>query len=359
MTERCKGCGVVLQNTDPTALGYTPKPGAEYCQRCFRLSHYGDVTISMQQGIEAEKTLEKINELDAVIFWVVDLYNLEECLISRLNQRLPGKKIVMVATKRDLLPQTLSDEKLLDYLHQRLQEEGIQVDDILFSSHLNDGSTESRICVEDLRKRIEQKRDGKDIVFLGVANAGKSTLINRLLGSSELTVSRNPGTTLDLVAIGQPGYTLYDSPGVDNSHSILSFVKPKVLKSVVPIHPIKPRVFQIHENRSFAVGGLARLDVCTRNKATVVAYFSDQLQVHTGKLENANALWKKHYGVLLHPVMSKEMNMQTYTAPKMKKDEKMDVYIYGLGWFCISGKVSSIQVQVPKGIYVSFRKAMI
>ena len=50
--------------------------------------------------------------------------------------------------------------------------------------------------------------------------------------------------------------------------------------------------------------------------------------------------------------------MHTYHAPEMT-EEKMDVVIHGLGWFCVSGKVSDIYVRVHKGIHVSFRKAMI
>ncbi len=39
--------------------------------------------------------------------------------------------------------------------------------------------------------------------------------------------------------------------------------------------------------------------------------------------------------------------------------EKLDVVIHGLGWFCISGDVKVIHIYVPKGVGVTFRKAMI
>ena len=45
MTKCCKGCGIVLQNEDDKALGYVPNLEADYCQRCFRIRHYGDVTV--------------------------------------------------------------------------------------------------------------------------------------------------------------------------------------------------------------------------------------------------------------------------------------------------------------------------
>lgn len=66
-------------------------------------------------------------------------------------------------------------------------------------------------------------RKGRDIVFMGVANAGKSTILNQLLAMEDLTTSRHPGTTLDLVPIEQDGYTIYDTPGIENHHSVLTF----------------------------------------------------------------------------------------------------------------------------------------
>lgn len=359
MTERCKGCGAILQTTDKNALGYTPKEGAEYCQRCYRLSHYGDVTISMQQGIDASETLEKISRLDATVFWIVDLFNLEECLISRLNQKLPDKDIVLIATKRDLLPDTLTEGKIKEYLQQRLQQEGVHVREIVLSGHMEKNVRETEDSVEKVIDAIERNRNGKDIVFMGVANAGKSTLINQILGSRQLTTSRNPGTTLDLVEIDTPAFKVYDSPGIDNPHSVLSFLPVADLKEVVPAAKISPRIYQIHEDQSFAVGGLARLDVWCRGKATVAAYFSRMLDIHRGKLDNADSLWEKHYGELLKPVLGSREQMKTLSGPKLKKGEKLDVYIYGLGWFCLSGDITRISVQVPENIYVSFRKAMI
>lgn len=136
MTKYCKGCGVLLQNEDENALGYVPTLDASYCQRCYRIRHYGDVTINMQQGIESNATLEKINKIDGVVFWVVDLFAFEANLISRLNQKLPGKDIVMVLTKRDVLPTTLTDEKIINFVKHRLHEENIVVKDIVICGYL-------------------------------------------------------------------------------------------------------------------------------------------------------------------------------------------------------------------------------
>lgn len=359
MAEYCKGCGVALQNDDPSGLGYVPTLDAQYCQRCYKIRHYGKVTIDMKQGIESNETLDKINAIDGVVFWVVDLFTFEASLISRLNQKLPGKEIIMILTKRDVLPKTLSDEKILNFVSQRLQEENIKVEDILICGYLLKNDEESINNLRKIVSAIHRYRKNRDIIFMGVANAGKSTILNRLMANQDLTISRHPGTTLDLVPIEQDGYTIYDSPGIENRHSILTILSPKDLKTVIPVKPIKPFVSQIFEDQSYAVGGLARLDVVVDGKASVVGYFSRSLPIHRGKRSNADALWQNHLNGMLVPCVDTSLlTMHTFHAPMMEED-KMDVCIHGLGWFCISGDIKEVYVRVHKGIQVTFRKAMI
>jgi ribosome biogenesis GTPase YqeH len=359
MNKYCKGCGALLQTEDENTLGYVPTLESDYCQRCFKIRNYGQVTINMQTGIESNITLDKINEIDAVVFWVVDLFTFEASMISRLNQKLPGKDIIMVLTKRDVLPKTLADEKIISFVENRLSEEGIKVKDILITGYFLKNGDKANENIHKVENAIRKYRGNKDVVFMGIANAGKSTLLNQLLNSTDLTISRNPGTTIDLIPLAQEGYTLYDSPGIENTHSVLTYLQPKDLKTVIPTKPIRPFVSQIYEDQSYAVGGLARLDIVPEGKASVVGYFSRSLAIHRGKLSNADDLWQNHLNEMLTPCLDTSMlTMHTFHAPKMN-EEKMDVVIHGLGWFCISGSVKSIYVRVHKGIQVTFRKAMI
>lgn len=358
MTKYCKGCGVLLQNEDEKAPGYVPTLDSSYCQRCFKIRHYGEVTFSMQQGIESNETFKKIDELEGTIFWVVDLFTFESSLIARLNQKLPGKKIVMVLTKRDVLPKTLTDQKILNFVDERLKEDHIHVVDKIILGGLLKNGEEAQESMARLKKAIRKYAKNEDLIFMGVANSGKSTIINKLLETTDLTTSRNPGTTLDLVKMKVDDFTIYDTPGIENHHSILSQVPVKDLKALIPTKPIRPLVTQIYENQSFAVGGLVRLDVYTDGKVTVVSYFARSLPIHRGKLENADALWKKHLGGMLAPNLDASLQtMQTFHAPHFKG--KLDIVIHGLGWFCLSGAVKEVYVKVHKGINVTFRKAMI
>ena len=116
MSKRCIGCGVTLQNEDKQRIGYTPKLDAAYCQRCFRIQHYDDVTISMKTGIDPDVVLHQIAQKDALVLWVVDLFDFEANMIPGIHRHLMGKDIIMVATKRDLLPDTLGDQKLSQFI---------------------------------------------------------------------------------------------------------------------------------------------------------------------------------------------------------------------------------------------------
>lgn len=360
MTEYCKGCGAKLQNEDPSALGYVPDLDSSYCQRCYKIRHYGDLTINMQKGIENTGTLEKINDIDGTVFWVCDLFDLESNLISRLNQKLPGKDIVMILTKRDVLPSTLSDQKIIEFVKRKLREEHITVKDIIVGGYMLKKDGQSQKVLDEIVDDIHRLAKNGKAIFIGTANAGKSTLVNRLTRSEDLTISRNPGTTLDVVRIEGDGFEIYDTPGLENHYSILSQIDPKELKTIIPTKPVKPLITQIYEDQSFAVGGLARLDVVSKGKATVVAYFSRNLPVHRGKLSKADELWNKHLGEMLSPAIDESTDtMETWTAPPLKPGQKMDVVISGLGWFTLSGDIQKVQVMVHKGVQVSFRKAMI
>lgn len=69
-------------------------------------------------------------------------------------------------------------------------------------------------------------------------------------------------------------------------------------------------------------------------------------------------LWEKHYGALLKPILSEDQkDMACYTIHQ--SDQKIDVVIHGLGWFCISGDFADIRVWVPKQIGVTFREAIL
>lgn len=359
MSKICKGCGVELQNSDPDRIGYTPKLDAELCKRCFRIRHYDDVVISMKQGIDSDAILRKVAGQDALVLWVVDLFDFEANMLPGINRHLMGKDIVMVATKRDLLPDTLGNGKLGQFIMSRLKELGIMVKGIVICGDLvKHADKEYNASVDEVEQAMEYYRNDRDVIVMGMANAGKSTLLNALCGNEELTTSRHPGTTLDFNEIEHDGYTLYDTPGLTRMDSLLTHVDDALLKTLIPLKPLKARVYQLRENQTLSLGGIVRLDLIGCDKVSCVAYFSERLPLHRSKQEKADQLWEEHMNELLAPALCDDPSTLKY-FDLTQVNEKTDVVIHGLGWFCISGHVDNVRVYVPEEGNVTFRKAMI
>lgn len=358
--KKCKGCGVVLQNSDKDKIGYTPKIEADYCQRCFRIKHYDDVMISMKQGVDSDKVMQSIADKDALFLWVVDLFDFEANMIKGMNRHLQGKDIILVACKRDLLPSSVGNEKLGQFIISRLKEKGISVKGIVICGDLvKNANSKNNHSVQEIKRAIELYRNGRNVVVFGMANAGKSTLLNALMEKETLTTSRHPGTTLDLNEIQFEDYILYDTPGLTRYDSTLTLVDDKVLKQIIPVKEMKSKHFQLKGNQSLSIGGFARLDLSGCENVTCVCYFAPALNIHRGKVENADKLWNEHLGdEILSPTLDSSFkDMKVYEIGK--QDKKMDVVVHGLGWFCISGTVKNVKVYVNKNVEVTFRGAMI
>ncbi len=346
----CKGCGVRLQYTDKNLPGYAPKEGSEYCQRCFRLIHYDDLTVSMRTGIDPDMVLHQIAELDCIVLWVVDLFDFEAGMIPGLNRILGDKEIIMAAAKRDILPETLNHEKIARFVFSRLKEMGIRISGLVLTSK------NGRQGTEEIMNAVDLTAKGRPVVVMGRANAGKSTLINSLMGGSQLTSSRYPGTTLAFNELKIGNHTFIDTPGIEIEGSILMKTDEKDLKTILPYKTIKPQIYQLRGDQSFAIGGLVRLDLTGCDHASCVWYLSDKLEIHRGKVQNADALWEKHYGKLFKPTaLTDSFRKLTY-----RKDmDKMDIVFDGLGWASISGQISTVTAYAPEGVNITFRKAML
>lgn len=361
MTKICKGCGVALQNEEKNEIGFTPKIEADYCQRCFRIMHYDDVVINMQTGIDNNKVLTTIQEMqDALILWVVDVFDLEANIVHGINRHLKGKDIILVATKRDLLPENMGNEKLSKFIFRRMKQLDIQISGLVITGGLHQFNEESNASVDEIKRAIRHYRSGGNVVVMGMANAGKSTLLNALLqNNNQLTTSRYPGTTLDVSSQKYENYTLWDTPGLTREDSLLTLIEPKLLKTVIPYKALKARNYQLKQDQSLAVGGLVRLDLFGCDQVSCVGYFNDSLKIHRSKAEKANELWEKHLGGLLTPTLNQTFaSMKGYDFQAFGK-HKIDVVIHGLGFFTISGEVERIRVYVPKDVNVTFREAMI
>lgn len=364
---RCIGCGAVIQSTDPQKPGYTPqaavKKGLEtnelYCQRCFRLRHYNEIAPVSLTDDDFLQLLNHIREANALIVYVVDIFDFNGSLIPGLHRFVGDNPVLLVGNKEDLLPQSLRRPRLRDWIRQQANQAGIRpIDTILVSAKKNHQ-------IESLLDEIEKYRHDRDVYVVGVTNVGKSTLINQIIkqrtGVKDLiTTSRFPGTTLDKIEIPlADGHKLVDTPGIIHQHQMAHVLPAQALKLVSPQKEIKPRTYQLNDGQTIFLGGIGRFDYLKGPKVGIVAYFDNNLTLHRTKLENADAFYAKHLGDLLTPP-TEETKEQIPPLERFEfsTKEKTDLVFEGLGWITVPKGVA-IAGWAPKGVRVLTRTAMI
>lgn len=193
---KCVGCGIKLQEKDKNELGYTPNLNNELCERCFKLKNYNILT-NKGINIDNDKLINKINELNACVLFLVDFINLDSEVIDAYK-KIKSKKILII-TKADIIPKNIKYQKLIQNIKNIYD---IKEDLILTSSKTKlNIKTITKICLEE-----------KNICLAGFTNAGKSSLINTLVGS-DITVSKKSNTTQDFIKLNVDGISIYDAPG--------------------------------------------------------------------------------------------------------------------------------------------------
>ena len=85
------------------------------------------------------------------------------------------------------------------------------------------------------------------------------------------------------------GYQLYDTPGLTRMDSLLTHVDDRLLKTVIPLKPLKARGYQLKGSQTLSLGGLVRLDLIGCEQVSCVAYFSERLPLHRSKQEKAES----------------------------------------------------------------------
>lgn len=193
---KCVGCGIKLQEKDKNELGYTPNLNNELCERCFKLKNYNILT-NKGINIDNDKLINKINELNTCVLFLVDFINLDSEVIDAYK-KIKSKKTLII-TKADIIPKNIKYQKLIQNIKNIYD---IKEDLILTSSKTKlNIKTITKICLEE-----------KNICLAGFTNAGKSSLINALVGS-DITVSKKSNTTQDFIKLNVDGINIYDAPG--------------------------------------------------------------------------------------------------------------------------------------------------
>ena len=236
MNKRCIGCGIILQDQDELALGYTPNLKNTYCRRCFRLKNYGE---KRNDKVDELRVIQKVNKQKCIVFFLCDYLNINQKSISLFKELKPKKYFVI--SKADTLRREMKEEKIKFWLKNVYN---IHESILFISSNPNFKSS-------NIFKIMDEEKINS-CYFMGLTNVGKSTFLNKLLKDNhikkEIVASDKPNTTLDFIKIKIGDYTIYDTPGLSYENSDLAILK----KEIKPIsYQIKAGTTLIVNNYEF------------------------------------------------------------------------------------------------------------
>ncbi|CAL0329326.1 unnamed protein product [Lupinus luteus] len=381
-------------------LNLTRKPEKPVvCARCHSLRHYGKVKDPTVENLLPDfdfdhtigRKLASTSGTRSVVLLVVDAADFDGSfprkvanLVSKTiednsaawKQGKSGNvpRVVLVVTKIDLIPSSLSPTTFEHWIRQRAREDGInKITRLHMVSSLRDWGLKN--LVDDI---VELAGSRGNVWAVGAQNAGKSTLINSLgkyVGGkiSHLTEAPVPGTTLGIVRVEGvlPSQAkLFDTPGLLHPYQITTRLTREEQKLVHISKELKPRTYRIKAGQSIHIAGLMRLDIEEMSSDTiyVTVWASPYLPLHMGKVENASKMFEDHFGRQLQPPigekrvqeLGKWARKEFHVSGNSWESSSVDVAAAGLGWFAIGLKGDAkLGVWTYEGVDVVIRNSLI
>lgn len=366
------------------------------CARCHSLRNYGQVKNQNAENLIPDfdfdrfisTKLIKSSSNSPVVVIVVDcvdfdgsfpkraaksLFNaLEVSMNSSKMTKLP--KLVLVATKVDLLPQQISPARLDRWVRRRAKERGApKLNGVYLVSARKD------LGVKNLLSFIKDLAGPRGNVWvIGAQNAGKSTLINAIAKKEGVKVTRLteasvPGTTLGILRIAgilPAKAKMYDTPGLLHPYLMTMRLNREEQKMVEIRKELQPRTYRIKVGQTVHVGGLMRLDLiqCSLETIYVTVWASPSVSLHMGKIDSAGELRNNHFGIRLQPPIGlhRTTELGKWEGREFKVNgsswevNSVDLSVSGLGWFSLGLKCeATVVLWTFEGIEVTKREPLV
>lgn len=325
---KCLGCGITLQTQEKNALGFTQNLENKLCERCFKLKNYGQYTTVPLSNEDYQKIIKSIPTSSLVVY-VSDLLSIN---LSNLP-KFPN--MLLVLTKRDILPKSVNVEKIIQNIKAKYSS---FLDIICVSSIKN-------YHIDNLYHTLNKYAKGQAIYLIGATNSGKSTLINKLIHNYDeekkepnITVSMYPSTTLDKVEINIGNLKIIDTPGLIEEGNLVNILSATDLKKITPKKEIKPKSCQVEGKGSILIDNYARIDYQTKTPTSFVIY-------------TANSV-KSNF------ISSKNTILKDQTPHKYSLKEKQDIVIPGLGFIKFVGAID-VTIYIAKNVNLYIRDNLI
>lgn len=310
MTKKCIGCGIHLQTKDKNIEGYVDDINKEICERCFKLKYYGEykeVTLSNKEYKDILNNIPK----NSLVVYLTSVLNLNLEYIENFNN------VIIVLTKKDLLPKSVKDYKLINYVANITK--NYQAIEVI--------SSIKNYNLDNLMNKIKQYKNNQEVYFIGMTNSGKSTLINKIIknysdNKLEVTTSIYPSTTLNKIELNINDLKIVDTPGLLSKGSILNDLSQKEIKKITPKKEIKPRSYQLKGNNSLIIDNKIRVDFLGDNNITI--YIANNIKIVKTRLSN-NTL-KDARVKELSLKENKDIVIEELCFIKLTKEAKVNIY---------------------------------
>lgn len=368
------------------------------CARCHSLRNYGQVKNQAVENLMpdfdfdrliATRLIKPASNANPVVVMVVDCVDFDGSFPKRaakslfealrgtendpkFRKKLP--KLVLVATKVDLLPSQVSPSRLDRWVRHRAKAGGgPKLSGVyLVSAHKDMG-------VRNLLSFLKELAGPRGNVWvIGAQNAGKSTLINALAKKegakvTKLTEAPVPGTTLGILRVGgilSAKAKLFDTPGLLHPYLVSMRLNRDEQKMVEIRKELRPRTYRIKAGQAIHVGGLVRVDLIRASVETIyfTIWASPNISLHMGKIENADETWRKHVGIRLQPPIGidRAAEMGKWEEREVKVSgaswdvNSIDIAVAGLGWFSLGLKgEATLALWTYDGIEVTLREPLV
>lgn len=269
---RCVGCGVILQNVDSNRDGYVSDLEKDLCYRCFTIKNYGQNKIVNKTNNDYINIIKKIRDNDIVVY-VSNILTLNLDYIEKFNN------VILVLTKRDVLPKSIKDIKIINYIKARYS----NVSDVIIVSAYK------KYNLDKLYNKL-LSYNKKVIYFVGITNSGKSTLINEMVKSyngqqGNITTSFFPSTTLDVVDVMIGNLKIKDTPGILIGSSIINYLDDKEIKRINSKKEIKPITIQVKGKGAILISDFFRIEYETDN-SSMTFYMANSIKIDNISLKN-------------------------------------------------------------------------
>ncbi|CAH2063872.1 unnamed protein product [Thlaspi arvense] len=368
------------------------------CARCHSLRNYGQVKNQAAENLLPDFDFDRMistrlikpmssKSSTTVVVMVVDCVDFDGSFPKRAAKSLfkalqraendpkVGKnlpKLVLVATKVDLLPTQISPARLDRWVRHRAKAGGApKLSGVYMVSARKD------LGIKNLLAYIKELAGPRGNVWvIGAQNAGKSTLINAFSKKdgakvTRLTEAPVPGTTLGILRIGgvlSAKAKMYDTPGLLHPYIMSLRLNSEERKMVEIRKELQPRSYRA--GQSVHIGGLVRLDLVRASVETIyiTIWASHSVSLHLGKTENAEEIFKGHSGLRLQPPIGEKRacelgeweEKEIQVTGSSWEVKSIDVAVAGLGWFSLGLKgEATLALWTYQGIDVTLREPLV